>query len=153
MRVDLVIRGGRVVSSHGTLVGGLAISNGVIVAMGADEALPPALETIDAAGNHLLPGAIDPHVHFREPGEEHKEDWSTGTAGAACGGVTTVLNFLMSGEPYDAEYRATREAADRLSHVDYGLHLCPSTPTHLAEMPRYMTEYGSTSYKYFTSFR
>src|SRR5262249_12199344 len=80
-------------------------------------------------------------------------DWETESRSAAAGGGTTVLNFLMSGEPYDAEYRATREAADRQSHVDYGLHLCPSTPAHLAEMPRYMDEYGITSYKYFTSFR
>lgn len=83
---DLVVRGGRVVSPHGTLETGLAIANGVIVAIGDPAALPPAAEVIDARGLHVLPGVIDSHVHFREPGDEHKEDWDSGTAAAACGG-------------------------------------------------------------------
>ena len=122
-RVDLVIRGGQIVSSHGTLTGGLAIHNGIIVAIGTDEALPPAQEVIDAAGNYLLPGAIDSHVHFREPGEEHKEDWQSGTAAAACGGVTTVLE-MPNCRPPTATVEALQlkqSRAARSAYVDYGL--------------------------------
>ena len=55
--------------------------------------MPPARETLDATGLHVLPGAIDDHVHFRDPGYPHKEDFATGTAAAAFGGVTTVFDM------------------------------------------------------------
>lgn len=73
-RADLVIRGGTVVSPAGRLRGGLAVRDGVVVAVATDEALPPAGEVIDARGLHVLPGVIDAHVHVREPGFEYKED-------------------------------------------------------------------------------
>jgi dihydropyrimidinase len=154
MHFDTLVVNGRVVGPrHGPQPADLGIAGKRIAAV-----LDPysrgshtAARTIDAGGKVVLPGVIDPHTHFGLAAG--LADWETESRSAAAGGVTTVLNFLMSGEPYDAEYRATREAADRSSHVDYGLHLCPSTPTHLAEMPRYMAEYGITSYKYFTSFR
>ena len=71
----------------------VAIKDGMIIAVGADEAMPPARETLDAQGLHVLPGAIDVHVHFRDPGYPHKEDFATGTAAAAFGGVTTVFDM------------------------------------------------------------
>ena len=55
--------------------------------------MPPARETLDATGLHVLPGAIDVHVHFRDPGYPHKEDLASGTAAAAFGGVTTVFDM------------------------------------------------------------
>ncbi|PYM92097.1 MAG: allantoinase, partial [Candidatus Rokuibacteriota bacterium] len=91
--VDLVIRGGRLVSSTGIMSAGIAIEGGVIVAISRDDALPDSRETIDATGKYVLPGVIDPHVHFRSPGYEYKEDWASGTAAAACGGVTTVFEM------------------------------------------------------------
>ena len=75
-------------------------------------------------GLHVLPGAIDVHVHFREPGYTHKEDFGTGTAAAACGGVTTVFEMPNVSPP-----TATRAAlAEKLklasdkAHVDFGLY-------------------------------
>ncbi|MBI2298400.1 MAG: amidohydrolase family protein, partial [Armatimonadetes bacterium] len=59
--------------------------------VGAESSLAAAEGS--ARGCHVLPGVIDSHVHFREPGDEHKEDWASGTAAAACGGVTTVLDM------------------------------------------------------------
>lgn len=50
-------------------------------------------ETIDGTGLHLIPALIDPHVHFRVPGAEHKEDWRSGARAAIAGGVTTVLDM------------------------------------------------------------
>jgi dihydropyrimidinase len=154
MHFETLVVGGRVVAPRqDPRVLDLGITGGRIAAVlePAARADHTAGRTIDAAGRYVLPGLIDPHTHFGLA--DGLADWGTESRSAALGGVTTVLNFLMSGEPYDAEYRATREAADRLSHVDYALHLCPSTPAHLAEMPRYVQEYGITSYKYFTSFR
>ena len=145
--VDLVIRGGQVVSPHGTLAGGLAIHDGVIVAVSADDALPPAREVIDASGRHILPGAIDSHVHFREPGEEHKEDWQSGTAAAACGGVTMVLEMPNSRPPTaTVEALELKQGRARLSaYVDYGLFGLIAQD-NLDELPA-LAEHGVIGFK------
>ena len=90
---DLVILGATVVTDTASFGAGVAIKDGQILAIGEKRAMPTARETFDATGLHLLPGAIDVHVHFREPGYTHKEDWQTGTAAAAMGGVTTVFEM------------------------------------------------------------
>jgi dihydroorotase len=123
-RVDLVVRGGRLVSPSGIISAGLAVRGGIIVAISHEDALPEAREAIDATGKYILPGVIDPHVHFRSPGYEYKEDWATGTAAAACGGVTTVLEMPNSDPPtatVDA-LRLKQEIAARDAYVDYGLY-------------------------------
>lgn len=71
---DLVIRGGIVVSADSAFRADIAIKDGAIAAVGAPEAMPAAKETLDASGMHVLPGAIDVHVHFRDPGYPHKEE-------------------------------------------------------------------------------
>ncbi|MFB6221854.1 MAG: dihydroorotase [Halolamina sp.] len=83
----------------------------------------PGEETVDAAGLALLPGAIDVHVHFRQPGHGHKETWATGSRSAAAGGVTTVVDQpntsppTIDGETFDekAEFAAN-------SLVNYGIN-------------------------------
>jgi dihydroorotase len=83
----------------------------------------PGTETIDAAGVRLLPGMIDAHVHFREPGFPHKETWATGSRSAAAGGVTTVVDQPNT-DPPTVTGAAVREkarlAADSL--VDFGIN-------------------------------
>ncbi|MBI5728253.1 MAG: amidohydrolase family protein, partial [Candidatus Magasanikbacteria bacterium] len=59
----------------------------------------PVDDTIDATGLTMLPALIDPHVHFRVPGGEHKEDWRTGAAAAIAGGVTTVFDMPNNTPP------------------------------------------------------
>lgn len=83
MTVALVIRGGTVVTPQGRVHGGLAVDGGRIVAVAVDAALPAGREVVDARGRYLVPGVIDSHVHFREPGLEYKEDWESGTAAAS----------------------------------------------------------------------
>ncbi len=102
----------------------VAVRDGRIVAVGAAGDLPPAQETIDARGLHLLPGVIDVHVHFREPGMDHKEDWETGSRAAAMGGVTTVFEMPNTDPPVDTveHYRLKKSFADAKSIVDYGLY-------------------------------
>lgn len=97
--VDLVIHGGALVSSEQIVERSLAVDGGRIVAIGGDGDMPPARETIDASGLHVLPGAIDVHVHFREPGFSHKETWTTATQAAAVGGVTTVFDMPNTNPP------------------------------------------------------
>lgn len=97
--------------------------DGRIVAV--DEGLDPTAgeRVVDGRGRHLLPGAIDVHVHFREPGGSHKETWETGSKSAAAGGVTTVVD-----QPNTSPPTVDGDAFDRkadlavASHVDYGIN-------------------------------
>ena len=86
---DLVIKNGTVVTPQGSFEGGIGIENGKIVAVGSNPVLPEARETLDAKGLHILPGVIDDHVHFREPGMTYKEDFESGSRAAAFGGDAT----------------------------------------------------------------
>ncbi len=121
---DLLIRGGKVVSPDSIIDACVAIKDGKIVAVGDEAAMPQARETLDATGMHVLPGAIDVHVHFRDPGYPHKEDFESGTAAAAFGGVTTVFDMPNTIPPTGtAEILAAkhRMAAEK-AHVDFGLY-------------------------------
>lgn len=123
-QADLVVRDGWVVTPAGVFRGGVAIRDGVFAAIGADEALPQGAQTVEAGGRHILPGVIDTHVHFREPGLTHKEDLATGSAAAACGGVTTVLEMPNTVPPTSTveAFQAKKALAEARSHVDVGLY-------------------------------
>lgn len=123
-KVDLIIRNGILVSSEGTVQADLVSDGGKIVAIGNLAGLPTARETIDAQGKYVLPGAIDVHVHFRDPGMTYKEDWATGTAAAAVGGVTTVFEMPNTHPPTanPEAFRQKRERAEQLAFVDYGIY-------------------------------
>jgi dihydroorotase len=122
--VDLVVNGGTIVSPDASYRASIAIKGGRIHAIGAAEAMPRAKETLDATGLHVLPGAIDVHVHFRDPGYPLKEDFASGTAAAAFGGVTTVFdmpNTLPTIATPEA-LAAKHEIAGEKAYVDYGLY-------------------------------
>ena len=137
---DLVIQNGKVVSPDSVIDASVAIKDGVIIAVGADAAMPPARETLDAKGMHLLPGAIDVHVHFRDPGYPHKEDFASGTAAAAFGGVTTVFDMPNTIPPTGTpEILAEKhQMAAGKAHVDFGLYalLGEDTIEHVPELAK-----------------
>jgi dihydroorotase len=89
---DLIIRGGTVVSHDGIAKADIGVRNGRTAAIGNIPASAGG-EVIDAKGLHVLPGVIDTQVHFREPGNEHKEDLEAGSRGAVLGGVTAVFEM------------------------------------------------------------
>jgi dihydroorotase len=91
-RLDLVVRGGTCVLPGGIARADVGVAEGRIAEVG-DLVSVDAATTLDATGLHVLPGVIDPHVHLREPGFEHKEDIATGTAAALLGGVTAVFDM------------------------------------------------------------
>ncbi|WP_244558492.1 allantoinase AllB [Tardiphaga sp. OK246] len=123
-KVDLVINGGTIVSPDASYRASIAIKDGVIHAIGAPEAMPPATQILDATGLHILPGAIDVHVHFRDPGYPQKEDFASGTAAAAFGGVTTVFDMPNTLPTINnAEALADKhKIASAKAYVDYGLY-------------------------------
>jgi allantoinase len=104
MSADLVIKNGWVVTPEATFKGGVAIKDERFVAIGTDDTLPQGKEEIDVKGRHILSGLIDGHVHFREPGLGYKEDFTTGSTAAVCGGITMVMDMPNVNPPTaDAE--------------------------------------------------
>ncbi len=85
----------------------IVIKEGKILKIGKD--IDAADEVYDAKGLYVLPGAIDIHVHMRSPGNEHKEDWRTGSQAALNGGVTTVLDMPNNKEPIVTRERLLRK--------------------------------------------
>src|SRR5579871_3395958 len=123
-RVDLLVRGGTVVTADDTYPADVAITNGTFTAIGAPGTLEiEAAETLDASGRYLLPGVIDGHVHFREPGSEYKEDFHTGSRAAVMGGVTTVLDMPNTTPTTSSaeNVELKRRLAEEKSYVDFGL--------------------------------
>lgn len=96
---EFILHGGMIVSEREITASDLWIKDGRIagwLSPGTGLAMAqsrPEVRLVSAAGLYVLPGLIDVHVHLREPGLEHKEDMQTGTAAAALGGVTTVLDM------------------------------------------------------------
>jgi dihydroorotase len=123
---DLLITGAHVLdprtgidASHDVLVRG-----GEIAEVGAPGSVPaPAgAEVVDGAGRHLLPAFVDPHVHLRVPGQEHKEDIETGTRAAAAGGFCAVVAMPNTDPVVDSApvLRSLRDAAARDARVAVG---------------------------------
>ncbi len=121
---DLIVRGGVVVSHAGEGAGDIGVRGGKIAAIG-DLSQASAGDVFDAKGLHILPGVIDTQVHFREPGNEHKEDLETGTRAAALGGVTAVFEMPNTTPPTtSAEALADKLArAKGRAHVDHAFYV------------------------------
>lgn len=122
--IDLVIQNGMVVTPQGVFKTGIGVKNGIIVALGYENILPKAKEKIDAEGLHVLPGLIDEHVHFRDPGLTYKEDFESGSKAAAAGGVTTVIDMPNTVPPVATvnAFQEKKRIAKGRSYVDYGLY-------------------------------
>lgn len=146
---DLVINNGMVATETAVFAASIAVRDGKIAVIGAAEEMPPAAEVIDAEGLYVLPGVIDVHVHFREPGMDHKEDWTTGTRAAAMGGVTTVFEMPNTSPAVSTaeRYREKRAIADAKAIVDFGLYGVLSED-NLAELAP-MAEAGVIGFKLF----
>jgi allantoinase len=146
---DLVVKNGTVVTSTGRFRGGVAMEGGVIVAIAADEDLPSAERTIDATGLYVLPGAINPHVHFREPGLEYKEDFTTGSTAAVMGGICTVVDMPNTKPPTaDPEgVMLKRRLIEEKSYCDIGI-LGVVIQENVDQIPA-MDEAGVCGYKIF----
>lgn len=123
-KVDLVLKNGRIFTNGEVYEGGVAVNNGIIVALSHNELLPEGDQVIDLKGKLVLPGGIDPHVHFRDPGRSDRETFKTGTMAAAAGGVTTVLEHPISKPPqYSPEILKNRiNVAKPQSLVDFAFY-------------------------------
>ncbi len=119
-----LLRGGLVVNEDGASDADVFIVDGRIARLDRDLlGRVESEEIIDAGGCIILPGAIDLHVHFEEPGNTQREDFGTGTAAAAAGGITFVVEHPLSEPPTTTvrRYREKRELVGRHAFVDFCL--------------------------------
>ena len=123
---DLLIRGAQVLDPRAGLDGAhdVLVRGGTIAELGAPGTLvaPEGAEVLDGEGRHLFPGFVDPHVHLRVPGQEHKEDLDSGTRAAAAGGFVAIVAMpntdpVVDGAPV---LRSLREAARREARIPVG---------------------------------
>lgn len=136
---DLLIRGGTVATPNGIAPADVGVISGRIAAIGS-LAGAKAAEIFEARGLHVLPGVIDSQVHFREPGNEHKEDLETGSRAAILGGVTGVFEMPNTAPPTTtraAIQDKLARAKDRM-HCDYAFYVgaTPANVGALAELER-----------------
>ncbi len=150
---DLVLRGGTLVSPQGTIQAGLAIEGEKIAAIGLDLS---GKHEIDASGKLVLPGVIDAHTHMALPvaGTQSSDDFFTGTRAAACGGVTTIVDFTVGSAktaiPEEIEARKEEAAS---SVIDYALHgeVVGWHPGNEAEF-RDAVKLGIKTFKFYTAY-
>jgi dihydroorotase len=120
---DVLIRGAHVLDPRAGIDSPLdvLVRDGVIAEIGSPEA-PEGCEVLDGEGRHLFPGFVDPHVHLRTPGQEHKEDLDSGTRAAAAGGYVAVVAMPNTDPTVDCApvLRSLREAARREARVPTG---------------------------------
>jgi dihydropyrimidinase len=149
---DLAITGGHVVFPGDTVqAADIAVKDGVIASIAAPGTPLDAHRVVDALGRFVTPGIVEAHSHLGI-GAGY-QDFVTETRSALLGGVTTILHFLRHPEPYDDTFHATVAAGERDSFVDFGFHIVLLHDDHLAELPRYVREFGVTSFKYYMTYR
>jgi dihydroorotase len=148
MTYDVVVAGGRVVTPHGIVEGDLCVSGETIAGLRAPRSAT-ARRVIQAEGRLVLPGIVDSHVHARDPGATHKEDFATCSRAAAAGGVTTIM-CMPNTSPVVSSPEALRRAdriASAQSVVDYCLQ-ASATADNTGEL-RALAELGAVSYEVF----
>lgn len=155
--MDLIIKGATIISSHSRYKADVYIKDEVIAAIGVDLTVPGA-EYVDATGKFLLPGAIDAHTHLEFPfnGTTSADDYLAGTRAAACGGVTTVFDFVVQRKGMGIrESVVPRDAlCAPKACVDYSFHvaLTDLTPEVLDEFADAAAA-GLPSYKLFMVYK
>ncbi len=134
---DLVIRNGQVVTLHGVATADIAISGDTISAVGGP--IPPCPDEIDATGLHILPGLIDIHLHFNEPGRTDWEGAATGSRALAAGGGTLFFDMPLNSSPCTTNARnfdLKHQALATSSITDFALWggIIPGNLPDLAEL-------------------
>ena len=124
--MKVLIKGGKVATSSSVFLSDVLIANGKVAAIGKNLKVAGSVDTIDARGKLVMPGALDVHNHFQLPfcGTVSKDDFENGTKAAAVGGVTTVIDFAfqVKGKRVMDAVKARMKEADGRVCIDYSLH-------------------------------
>jgi dihydroorotase len=142
---DLVVRSTTIITPAGTVDGKVAVRGEKIAAILGPDEPAPSRKTIDAGSSPVIPGLIDTHAHFRDPGYTHKEDFYNGTIAAAAGGVTTVFDMPNVDPPTTTvdRLKAHLENAQSKAVIDFGHNASGVVPENI----KGLAEAGATAFK------
>ncbi|PCI31935.1 MAG: dihydropyrimidinase [Alphaproteobacteria bacterium] len=156
--MSLFIRGGTVVNADMSERADVIIDGDLITAVGLDLDVPAGAEIIDAGGQFVMPGGIDPHTHMQLPfmGTVASEDFFTGTAAGLAGGTTMIIDFVIPSpkQPLMEAFQTWRGWAEK-SCADYSFHVAVTwwDETVHADMGRLVRDEGVNSFKHFMAYK
>ena len=154
----LLIQGGTVVNADREFRADVLCDGGKIVAVGANLAVPSGCQTLDAGGQYVMPGGIDPHTHMQLPfmGTVTRDDFFSGTAAALAGGTTTIIDFVIPDpqEPLIDAYHKWRGWAEK-SASDYSFHVAVTwwNDSVHRDMGTLVQQEGVNSFKHFMAYK
>lgn len=156
--MSVFIRGGTVVTADQTFRADVYCDGGIIKAVGVDMEVPAGAEIVDAGGQYVMPGGIDPHTHMELPfmGTTASEDFYTGTTAGAAGGTTMIIDFVIPNpkEPLLDAYNKWRGWAEKAA-TDYGFHVAVTwwdDSVH-RDMGTLVERHGVNSFKHFMAYK
>lgn len=151
--MDLIIKNGTIITPTSTFTADVCIDGGKIIAI-TNDAGTDAKEIVDASGKYVLPGAIDAHTHLAMPfgGTISSDDYYAGTRAAACGGTTTVFDFILQdfGENMVDSIKRRDAMCAPDAAVDYAFHVAVKDVSNgLIDSIEQAVDYGVSSFKVF----
>ena len=155
---SLLIRGGTCITAEDTFRSDVLCRDGKIEAVGENLDVPAGAETVDAGGQYVMPGGIDPHTHMQLPfmGTVASEDFYTGTAAGLAGGTTMIIDFVIPDPQQNiwSAYEQWREWAQK-AVSDYSFHVAITwwDETVKEDMHRLVREGGVNSFKHFMAYK
>lgn len=156
--MSTLVKGGTVVTADLTHRADVLCADGKIVAIGEDLDAPADAEVVDAHGQYVMPGGIDPHTHMQLPfmGTVASDDFFTGTAAGLAGGTTMIIDFVIPNpqqrimDAYN-DWRGWSEKAC----ADYAFHVAITwwDETVSADMEALVKDHGINSFKHFMAYK
>ena len=155
--MDLLLKNARIVTSSRVFEGSIGVKDGKIASV-SPNLEPSGAMVLNAEGKIVIPGGIDAHTHMELPVTDtaSADDFYSGTVAAACGGITTIVDFVdpRPGETLLGALAHYRKRADRKVAIDYGLHMMFKSQS-LGEIDRIsdVVRKGVPSFKVYTAYR
>ena len=156
--MSVLIKNGTIVNADQSLKADVLCADGKIQEIGSNISAPSGAEVIDAAGQYVMPGGIDPHTHMQLPfmGTVASEDFYTGTAAGLAGGTTMIIDFVIPSPQTSIleAYHQWREWAEK-SVADYSFHVAITwwDETVHADMKTLVEKHGVNSFKHFMAYK
>ncbi|MBV2142389.1 amidohydrolase family protein [Falsochrobactrum sp. TDYN1] len=151
MTLDLVLKNAQLVLPGGGLTpGSVGVKDGRIAVIAETGEELTGRETVDCQGLWLMPGVVDPHVHFDFGDPE--TDFETESRAAALGGTTSILSFHRSKELRDS-FPVVKERAEKQSCIDFGLHFGLTSQMHVESLEEVARRFGVTSFKLYMMYK
>ena len=156
--MTVLIKGGTVVNAERSVRADVLCQDGVIAAIGANIDAPAGATIVDAGGQYVMPGGIDPHTHMQLPfmGTVTTEDFYTGTAAGLAGGTTMIIDFAIPNPQQNIleTYRQWREWGEK-SVADYSFHVAITwwDDTVHEDMGTLVRDHGVNSFKHFMAYK